>query len=139
MARFWFYHKFLLKLWRVRRKNNENFGNAFFILQVFQTFGNSEIDFGISLKKILWKIINTCSYVTLVLTHWKKNLKHYVTMPSHQRYCLTYIYGFIKFHFPKVRGSWVIGVQKCPISRNKIMLLFGKCLELIKINKTLTF
>ena len=45
-----------------------------------------------------------------ILTHCKIDLKHAVTIPSDQAYCLIYIYTCIKFHCVKVRGSWVIGI-----------------------------
>ena len=48
-----------------------------------------------------------------ILANYKKDLKHAVTMPSHQGYCFTYIYGCIKFYCSKVKGSEVIwGLKK---------------------------
>ena len=75
------------------------------------------------------------SYATFLLKFWH-TVKHAVTMPSHHGYCLTCMYGCLKFYCPKMRGSWVIGAQKT-ILLEKIMMLFGKRLWLIRINKTL--
>ena len=91
---------------RITKK--QDFGKNFFHFQVFQAFGNSEIDFGISLKNVFDKlsIHLELRYVFIkILTHCKKDLKYTVTMPSHQGHCLIYIHGSTKFHCPEVRGS----------------------------------
>ena len=79
--------------------------------QIFRTFVNLEIDFGINSKNVSDKlsILSKLRYFFVnILTHYKRDLKHAVTMPSRQEYCLTCIYGCIKFYCPKVRGSWFI-------------------------------
>ena len=62
------------------------------------------MDFGIRLKNTLNKlsILSELRYIFIkIWTHFKKDLKPAVTIPLHQRYYLTYIYGYIKFYCTK--------------------------------------
>ena len=61
------------------------------------------------------------SFATVLLKFWHtvKQIWRNVTMPLHQTFCLTFIYGCIKFCWPNGRESWVIEAYKSPISRCK--------------------
>ena len=61
------------------------------------------------------------SFATVLLKFWHtvKQIWRNVTMPLHQTFCLTFIYGCIKFCCPNGRESWVIESYKSPISRCK--------------------
>ena len=66
--------------------------SAFQILSsvVFQIFGNLEIYFGVSLKIVSDKLLILFVlyyFFVKILTHYKTDLKHAVTMPLHQGYC----------------------------------------------------
>ena len=41
--------------------------------------------------------------------HYKRGSKHAVTIPLHQRHCLTCNYCCMKFYCPEARRSWVTG------------------------------
>ena len=64
-----------------------------------------------------------------ILTHYKTDLKNAVTMPLDQ---------LDKVLLSNIEGILSYSGLKSAISCDKNMLLFGKCLELIKINKILT-
>ena len=74
----------------------------------------------------LWKMFLINYQYFWCLIHYR-DLKHAVTMPSHQGYCLTGVYGCIKFFCPKVREFWVIRSKTSQILWQK-HALFGKCL-----------
>ena len=81
-----FCHQLLLKLSRVRRKRNKK---AWFQGHLSKMFGGT-------------------LFSVKTLTHCKTDLKHAVTMPLHQEYCLICIYWCKKFYCPIMRGSWVV-------------------------------
>ena len=90
------------------KQKTPKFRQYLFHFQIFQTHGNLEIDFSINLKNVSAElsILSELRYIFgKILTHYKTDLKHAVTTPLHQGYCLTCTYGCMKFYCPKVRGS----------------------------------
>ena len=62
-----------------------------FHFQIVKAFGNLEIDLGINLKNIFDKLSTLSElryFFVKTSTHYKIDLKHAVTMPSHQGYSL---------------------------------------------------
>ena len=129
--RFGFCYQLLLKLSRVRWKRNKkiSFRHNFSHFQIFETFENLEIDVSIILSILCLnndKFFRSCvTFFVKTLTHHKTDFKHWVTMPSNQEYCMTCICSCIKFYFPRLRQSWVICIQKIPISCDKYISLSG--------------
>ena len=70
------------------RNKKARFQVNFFYFKIFETFGNLEIDFGISFKKNVFNKLSILSelhyFFVKILTQYKKDLKHVVTMSSHQ-------------------------------------------------------
>lgn len=59
------------------------------------------------LKNVLINYRYFRTYGTVkILTNYKTDLKHAVTMSPHHGYCLTCILSYIKYFSQKVRGSW---------------------------------
>ena len=66
-------------------------------------------------------------------------MKHAIRMPSHQGYCVTYIYGCIKFYGPALRGSWYIWAEKSPTSREKNDIIWSMSMTLKTKNTLATY
>ena len=106
---FGFSYQLLLKLPKVRRKKNTKHDfRAFFFstLKIFETFQTQ--------KKILvstlinvseqFQYFRSSTFFVKIATNYKTGSKHAIAIPLHQVYCLTCIYGFMKFYCPKVAG-----------------------------------
>ena len=106
-APFGFCHQVFLKLYGVRRKRSKKawFQENVFHFQIFEAFGNLEIDF--SIKMLLINCKYFWSYGA-ILTQYEIGLKHAVTMPLHQGYSLTCIYGCIINHLERFLFEQII-------------------------------
>ena len=77
------------------------------------------------------------------LTHYKRDLKHAIVMPLHQRYCLKFTYGYMKFYFQKMSKKWGIlsyrGLKTFSFTWQKYGYerLIIKLLMLLLFNKTI--
>lgn len=77
------------------------------------------------------------------LTHYKRDLKHAIVMPLHQRYCLKFTYGYMKFYFQKMSKKWGIlsyrGLKTFSFTWQKYgnERLIIKLLMLLLFNKTI--
>ena len=87
----------------------------YFLFVNFSNFWKFRNKFWYHLKKCFYKlsIHSKLQYLFVnILTHYKIDLKNAVTVPSHQGYSLTYIYGWIKFYCPKVRDPELLVIKK---------------------------
>ena len=133
-----FCHQLLMKLLsRIRGTKKHNLGrDRFFHFQIFETYGNLEIDFSINLNIYFRAVINTFKvtrFFIKISAHCKTGSRHAVVMPLRHTYCLTCFYSYKKFFRQKVRGSWVAWGKKSPISPDKSMYYLEYVFNTLKL------
>ena len=119
--RFGFSYQLLLKLSRVRGKRNKKDFWTIFVIFKFWNISKCANRSWHQIKQ-MFLISYQCFWSVSLLLKFGDTVKQIwrnVTMPLHQTFCLTFIYGCIKFGCPNGRESWVIEACKSPISRCK--------------------